>query len=696
MIKRKQYMKNIKSLLNPNSIAVIGASRHPQKIGHLIFKNIIEGGFTGKIFPVNPNAKEIINHPAYKSVQNIVTKIDLAIIVVPHQIVPQVLKECGQKEIANAVIISAGFAEIGQEGVEREKEINQIAEKYAINFLGPNCLGFVTPLKNLNASWGGETPQRGNIAFLSQSGALFSPIVELANQKGLGFSYFVSLGNKANLSENDFLDFFKTDPQTEIIIAYLESFHQGQKLIELSQEISPKKPIIFLKSGLEKTGANAAQSHTASLATPKEITKGILRQAGIIQAQNLRELFNLATIFVQNKNKKAGKNLAIITNGGGPSVLAADAIGQSRHLQLAKFSSQARDKLSQLLPAESSLKNPIDLLGDASAATYKKATQIILDDNNVDAILEILTKQRGTEIEKTARAISQINHPNNKIIIASFMGGKKFQKIRKIFQKNHIANFIFPKEAIQSLDRLTAYQKNCQKIKSPMASIKINCVGIKEILTGVKQENRKQLNEAEGFRLLNYCQIKTPSFIIINKRKDLKKAIQKIGFPSFLKILSSEISHKTEQGGVIKINDKKELKKNFIIMKRKFGLPLILEKGISGKRELIIGIKKDDNFGHLIMVGAGGIYSEILKDISFRAIPVKKENAQTMIKELKMYSILKGSRGEASVNFDKIENTLLSLSELIQNFSQITAIDINPLIVTSKSAVAVDAVIQMK
>ena len=688
-------MKNIKSLLNPNSIAVIGASRHPQKIGHLIFKNIIEGGFAGKVFPVNPHAKEILHHPAYKSVQNITAKIDLALIVVPHQIVSQILEECGRKGITNIVIISAGFAENGQEGIRREKEISQIAKKYAINFLGPNCLGFINPLKNLNASWGGETPQKGKIAFLSQSGALFSPIIELANQKGLGFSHFISLGNKANLSENDFLDFFRTDPQTEMIIAYLESFYQGQKLIELSQKITPKKPIIFLKSGLEKAGASAAQSHTASLATPKEITKGILRQAGIIQVQNLRELFNLATIFSQNKNKKSGQNLAIITNGGGPSVLAADAVDQSRHLQLAKLSSQTRDKLSRLLPPEASLKNPVDLLGDASAATYQKATQIILDDNNVDAILEILTKQRGTEIEKTAQSISQINHPNNKIIVASFMGGQKFQKAQKIFQKNHIANFIFPKEAVQALDQLTAYQKEHKKTKPSATAIKINYIEIKKILACAKRENRKQLNEAEGFQLLNYCQIKTPSFVIINKRKNLKAAIQKIGFPSFLKVLSSEILHKTERGGVIKINNKKELKKNFIIMKRKFGLPLILEKAIPGQKELIVGIKKDDNFGHLIMVGAGGIYSEILKDISFRAIPIKKENAQTMIKELKMYSILKGSRGEASVDFDKIENVLLSLSQLIQNFPQITVIDINPLIVTPQSATAVDVVIQI-
>jgi len=665
----------LKTLFNPKSVAVIGASRSPKKIGHLIFQNIIEGGFAGTVYPVNPKAKKILGRPAFASIKDIPKSVDLAIIVIPAPIVPQVLKEAGQKGVKTAVIISAGFSETGNKGKILEKQVITIAQKYHMRILGPNCLGAINPQINFNGSWGGITPKKGNIAFLSQSGAIYSPIVELLNQSGIGLSCFASLGNKTDIDENDLIKFLKDDPQTQMIIAYLESFKKGQQLIKIAQEVSLKKPIIILKSGATTLGAKAAQSHTASLATPNKISEGAMRQANIIRAQNLRELLNLATIFSQvlPLKKTIGSRVAIVTNAGGPSVLATDAIAQTNNLLLAK--------------------NPVDILGDADAQKYQETIKIILKDPQVDIVLVILTQQLGTEIEKTAAVCAQINKNTSKIIITNFMGGKNIDRARKIFQKNNLANFDFPQEAIRALSKL--YQLQTQ-IKKPTAKQlplinKTQKTTIQKIITAAAGEGRRQLNEIEAAKILNAYQIKTPKMTTVKNFQEAKAKAIKIGYPLFLKIISSHILHKTDVGGVAKIKDIKQLKQAIHSMARLKVDDFILEEAIKGNIEIILGAKTDPSFGHIIMAGAGGIYAEILKDTAFRVIPITKNDAQQMLEELKIYPILKGARGSRGVPLEKIAQYLLAISQLIIDFPQIKELDFNPVICTSKSAIVVDA-----
>ncbi len=684
---------NIRPLLNPDSIAVIGASRHEEKIGHIILKNILESGFQGTVYPVNPHAREILNQKVYPSVLKINSSVDLAVIAVPANIVPQVLEECGQAGIKAAVIISAGFAESGRPGQKRQEKISAIADKYNISLLGPNCLGFINTNQNINASWGSQMPRPGNVAFLSQSGAICSPVLEISRQRGLGFSYFISLGNKANLGENDLLEFLAEDKSTEVIIAYLESFQNGRALISLAQEISRQKPIIFLKAGVSSTGAQAAQSHTASLATPGEITRGVLKQAGIIQADNLKELINLAIVFSHNKDRTMGERLAIITNGGGPSVLAADAVADCPQLTMAELNSTTQRALNKFLPKAASVNNPVDLLGTAAADTYRKTTQTLIEDKEIDAILEILTKQRGTKAKEIAAAISQTAAETNKPIINCFMGGESLKEAKEVFKKASLTSFIYPEEAVKSAAQLQSWQN---RILYPLADkTALKCARINRIINQAREQGQKLLNEKDGFAVLEAADIATPKHTVITAETNLKKAWKQVAPNGFLKVLSSQLAHKTEQGGVVQVTSGEDLETKVADMTESFDFPLILEKTV-GEEELILGTKTDPSFGATIMAGAGGIYTEVLQDTAFRTAPIKKKGAQNMLEELKIYPILAGVRGQKAVNMKKLTQTIARLSQLAYQIKAIKEIDINPLKVSPQAATAVDVKIYLR
>jgi acetate---CoA ligase (ADP-forming) len=679
---------SLKKLFYPKSIAVIGASRNSQKIGHLIFKNLANSNFKGKLYPINPKAKKILDHKARPSILDLPNPADLAIIVVPAKIVPSVLEEVGQSGTKTAIIISAGFAETGKKGQKKQDQLIKIAQKYDLKFLGPNCLGIINPKISLNASWGEIMPKIGKIGFASQSGALAAPVIELINESGLGFSYFASLGNKASLSEVDLVEFFGQDKNTDLVIAYLESFKNGRRLIELAQKITSKKPLVILKAGKTDQGAKSAQSHTASLATPQKIAQGAFAQANIIEANNLADLINLAKLLTIFAKKSLGPKTAIVTNAGGPGVLTTDAL-INNNLSLANFSKKTVKKLTTFLPPEASLNNPIDILGNANEKTYFKACQIVLSDPAVDNLIVILTKQRGTNVEAIAQKLTQLK--TKKPIIPIFMGGESVRIARDIFQKNKIAGFGHPQEALLSLAKIISWQKKAKQ-KTIRNKAKINRQKIKKI---INESKKGKLNEAQGYKVLTNCQIKTPKTKTFNNLGSGLAILEKIGTPAFLKVLSGEIAHRTERGAVKKISAKKDFISQFNKMKKKFPNSLFtLSEAIIGEMEIIIGIQKDPVFGHLLMIGAGGIYTEVLKDRSFRVLPITKNDAQEMICELEIYPILKGFRGK-NFNLKEIEKVLLSIARLAENFPQINQLDINPLIVNHKEVVAVDVKISL-
>lgn len=681
-------MDDLKNLFYPKSVAIIGASRNEQKIGHLVFKNLIKSGFRGKLYPINPKAQKLLGHQAFTSILDLPEPADLAIIIVPANIVPAVLEEVGQSGTKIAIIISAGFAETGPVGQEKQRKLLKIAQKYFLRILGPNCLGVINPWIGLNASWGEAVPQKGNIAFASQSGALAAPIIELINEAGLGFSYFASLGNKADLGETDLLEFFGQDKKTNLILAYLESFQDGRQLVSLAQKITPRKPIIILKAGQTEQGAKSAQSHTASLATPQKVTQGVFSQANIINTDNIEEMINLAKLLTTLKGKRAGPKVAIITNAGGPGVLTADAIAKSS-LLLANISPKTVKRLEKFLPRAASLNNPIDILGDADKETYFKTSQITLADNNVDCLMVILTKQSGTNVKAIAQKLTKIK--TKKLVIPIFMGGESIKIAQEIFQAKNLTNFSNPQNAVVALAKIITWQdKTKRKIISN--KIKINDKKIKKMFSLI---NQSRLTEAQGLEILANCKINTPKFATFSSQEQGLKTLERIGYPAFLKVLSANLIHKTELGAVQKINSQKDFSRHFNIMKKNFNSPnFILSEAVEGEIELIVGVKNDPTFGHLLMVGAGGIYAEIWQDQSFRVLPITKNDAQEMLAELKIYPILKGARGKKNINLDKIEEALLAIDKLVEAVPQIDQLDINPLIVGQK-ATAVDIKISL-
>ena len=685
---------HLKFLFEPKSIAVIGASRSPKKIGHLIFKNIIDNGFRGRVFPINPKAEKILNYPAYSSIVDIPQPVDLAIIVIPAPAVAPVLEQAAKKGVGAAIIISAGFGESGPLGQKKEEEIKKITQKYPIRVLGPNCLGIINPHHQLNASWGAAFPEKGNLVFFSQSGALSAPVLEFCQKNNLGLNCFISLGNKVDISETDILEFFGKEKRAQILAGYLESFKNGKDLVSFSRKITAQKPVIILKGGMSEEGAQTASSHTAALSTPKKITQGIFRQGGIIPAQNLTEFLNFLLLFGHLQEKRDGKKLAIITNAGGASVLAVDALADS-FLKLASFSSPTVEKLKQVLPPLVAIKNPLDILGDADEGRYQQALAICQNDPQVDSLLLILTKQSGTNPEKIAQACTSQALKTKKPVIFNFLGEESVSLAQKIISQKKLVNFSSPEQAINSLATFSFYQEKIQnQKKAALVKIKIgqsNKEKVNNIIKNAFWEGRKQLNEAEGLEILRAYNIGTPKFITWSKKTPPKDIAKTLGFPLFVKIMKPIIIHKTDQKAVIKVNNEQELKKTLEKMSQKFSQPeFILEEAIKEGVELILGVKYDPSFGHLLMTGAGGIYTEVLKDNSFRALPLAENDAQEMLGELAIYPLLRGARGKEAVNLSKIKQTLLALSQLATDFPQIKELDLNPLICSSKSAVAAD------
>jgi acetyl coenzyme A synthetase (ADP forming)-like protein len=711
----------VKNFFNPKSIAVIGASEKKNKLGYALLKNLIDFKYGGKIYPINPKYQEILKLKTFPNILNVVEKIDLAIFIIPAKIVPLVLKQCGQKKIKSVIIISAGFREIKKEGEELENEIIAIAKKYGIKILGPNCLGILDSINNLNASFARQMFKKGKIGFISQSGAICCAALDWAEKMNIGFSRFVSLGNMAGLNEIDFLKFFKKDSKTKTIIAYLEQITDGKKFIKETSQITKIKPLIVIKSGETKEGQRAVLSHTGALAKSNKTAKFAFQQNGIIQANSLLELFDLIKFYSGRRRHSEmplslkGPKIAILTNAGGPGAISADAV-EKNNLEIAKFEKNTLNLLEKKLPASASVKNPIDIIGDAKADRYKIALNVLIKDKKTDAIIIILTPQSVTEIQKTAKTIIKLSKKTKKPILTSFIGGKNIEQANKILSKANIPVYNYPEQAVKVLAKVWNYEKWKKENKKSNLGFhfKISKNSFKEIekiIQKAKKENLKQLNVFDAEKILKIYQIPiVKSYLAKNSNEAMKISLglrshfgegsQKINQPVILKISSPDIIHKTDAGG-IKNNLKtpqevklafSEIMKN---VKKKFPKAringIIIQPMVQEKKEMILGIKHDELFGPFIMFGSGGIFAEVFKDISFHLSPLAKTEARQIIEETKAMKILKGIRGQKPANVGAIVKILLGLSALSQDFPEIKEVDINPLMAGEKKAVAVDA-----
>ena len=683
-----------KNFFNPKSIAVVGASRKKTKLGFTILKNILDYNYKGKVYPVNPKTKKILGRVCYANISQIPIKIDLAILVIPAKIAPIILEECGRKKVPNVIIISAGFKEIGGEGIVLEKKICEITKKYKINLLGPNCLGILDSVNNLNASFAEGMIEKGKVAFMSQSGAICTAMLDWAHLNDIGFSRFISLGNKAGITEIDLMKFFARDKETKVVLAYLEEISYGQEFLRVAKKLTKKKPLIIVKAGKTREGQAAISSHTGSLAGRDEGVVAAFRQTNTIRANSLGDLFNLIKVF--NKGIILRNNrIGIVANAGGPSVMTTDAISESS-LRLAKFTSKTIRKLRENLPITANIYNPVDVVGDAMADRYELAMETVLKDKNVDALIVLLTPQTVTEIEKTARAI--INNSkkfNKKLIVSSFIGGKKVKPGIELLQKNNIAHFEFPEETVETLNMLYRYCKDRSK-KEIFPQVKL-LRSQKDFIKGIVAKNIrrrfKQIDFLESLKILKYYGIMTAEYYLVTSKQEVKKSSQKLGYPVAMKIISNNIIHKTEVGGVeINIKNDKEAVSAYesIISNVKKEYPkamingVLIQPMIREGKEIIIGMKRDPQFGPLIMFGLGGIYVEVLKDVSFRVAPVAKEQAREIISEIKSFKLLRGIRGEKASDINSLVDLITKVSQLSLDIPEIKELDINPAFVLSK------------
>ncbi len=666
----------LKTFLYPKSIALIGASRHREKVGFQILNNLIINGYKGKIYPINLNEKIILGLKAYKSVTDL-KKADLAVVAIPSQFVAEEIKKCARKGIKNIIIISAGFSEVNAEGKAREMEIQKLAVKHKLNILGPNCFGIINTENNLNATFAKPKNKKGDIAFITQSGAIASAVLDWVQDKNIGFSKFVSLGNEAGLDADDFFEFFIRDKESKIVAAYLEEINDGKKFMEVVSRLVKVKPVAILKSGKTKAGASAAMSHTGSLAGSYEAIRTGLRRVGAIELNDLEDMFDLF-LFLEKANKIKNNEIALVSNAGGPLVATTDLIENS-NLKFSQFSEKLKKKLKNILPPVATIKNPLDIIGDADAKRYELALENILKYDSASSVIVILTPQTSTEIEKTALIIAKLSKKyKNKNIYTSFIGGESLKKAKLVLEKAGVLDFEFPNKIISSLSR-AVFAKNGRKLKI-----------YKSLDAKSTEAENKQLDFLRSIKILKSYKIPFVRTVKIKNIDDLKK----IKYPAVLKVTGKNLIHKTEEKAVdLNLGNRAAAEKAFHGFKKLLEEKenyCIAQPMVRGEIEMIAGFKRDKSFGPILMVGMGGIYTEVFKDVQTEIDDLNPEREEDMLEKLKIYPILKGARGRDGVNLEMLKKVLTNLARLARERGEIQELDINPLILGKDEVMATD------
>ncbi len=697
---------NLDKIFNPKSLAVIGASDEVGSVGCALMKNFIDLGFEGKIYPVNVRKSEILGLKAYSSVEQVPDPVDLAVIATPSRTVPDVLEQCGKAGICGVIIISAGFKEIGSEGEALEKRILEIRQKYGIRIVGPNCLGVIRPGIRLNATFMNMMPKPGNIAFISQSGALGSAILDWAIHENIGFSNFVSVGSMIDVDFGDLIDYFGTDPKTRSILMYVEGITDAREFMSAARHFARTKPIIVVKAGKFSESAKAAASHTGSLTGEDMIYDKAFKRAGTVRVDEIADLFNCAQVLGMQPLPQ-GPNLAIITNAGGPGVMATDAlIGQG--LKLAKLSQKTMEKLNEILPHYWSRGNPIDILGDAKAERYTAVLQACLDDETVDGVMIIYTPQAVTEPVEVANSIAELckrRGLQNKTILTSFMGYGTVEEANRTFNQNRIPTYSTPEQAIKTYSYMYQYKRNLELQYETPGELPVDVVPPKRplmvIMRNVASENREILNEAEAKSFLEYYNLPVVKTRVGQTEDEAVSLASQIGYPVVLKILSPQIVHKTDAGGVaLDLNDENEVRSAFnrIVKSAKEYDPTAEILGVTVQQmvkkqgyEVILGAKADPVFGPVILFGMGGVGVELFKDFAIGLPPLNQTLARRMMEETKVYQLLKGYRNVPPANIPLLEEILVRFSQMLVDYPQLKEVDINPLFVNEKDAVALDA-----
>ena len=689
---------------SPKSIAIIGASEKPG-VGKTIFYNIAKH-FKGKIYPVTPSNPTVGGLTAYKNVLDIPDSVDLAVVAAPSKFTPAVIEEVGKKGIKGAIIVSAGFKEVDEAGAKLEREVGEIAKKYGIRVIGPNCLGIMSFSKDniMNSTFLKVTPKYGNIALVSQSGAICAATVEDAEAQDIGFSKVISMGNKVDMDESDVLELLAEDEDTRVIVMYLEDIRNGRRFMEIAKEITTekKKPIIVLKAGRTAEGAKAAASHTGALGGSDANYEAAFAQCGVIRVDTMGELFDLATAF--SKQPLPDGDVVIVSNAGGPAIISTDAC--SRYgLKMADMSS-IKDEIAKVIPPYGSPRNPVDIVGDADYLRFEKVLLLVLAHPNVGSVVTMCTPSATLNYDDLARVLVKMSSQQfpNKTILASLMGLAEGIENRKIMSEGGIPYYLYAEPAIKTLKAMYDFKKWVDKAstKAPTLQFTKDTDKVKSIFENVRKHGRANLLEEEGYEVLQAYGFPTPQSILCTTEQEGIDAARHIGYPLVMKIVSPDIIHKSDAGGVkvgVKTDD--ELKSAFRTitenaLKYKSDAKIkgvLVQEMVKSAKETILGASQDPTFGPVIMFGLGGIYVEVLKDVVFRVAPIDEQEAINMVESIKTIKLLKGVRGEKPSDLKAIADSLQRLSQLVVDFQEIKEFDINPLLVLEegKGARVVDA-----
>ncbi len=693
------------SILSPKSIAVVGVSQDLEKIGSVILKNLISGGYNGKIYPVNPKYEELQARKAYPDILAIPEDVEMVCIAIPYQFVEDVVDQCLTKKVKSVVIISAGFKEVGQQGKELEERITTKLKGEGIRLIGPNCLGFINNKAKINLTFARENPGDGKIAFISQSGAFCTAILDMACEKSLGFSHVVSLGNKADIHENELMEQFVSDNNVKAIALYLEEFSDGKEFVTLSQKA--KKPVLIIAPGSSEKSQEAISSHTGALASSFDTTIAAVKKGNMIFTENSDELFKLMQLIDLEISPK-GKKVGIVTNAGGPGIMAVDRI-EKEDLEVAEIGEKTTQKLLKVLPSEASISNPIDILGDAKSDRYELAINELVDEVTVDTILVILTPQLITEIEATANVITEIIKKSSKPIFSCFIGGKDIRSGVRILEEDKAPWFNDIQEAVRLISKLTEFEENKELTKivdSDDYSKKTKYK--KEINEYFSKEKDEVIPDDLGIKLLEEFNIDTPKQQVVSS---LEQGVEFAStmFPVAMKATSEDLAHKTDFKAlfldirtITEFEEKyQELKETITKTTGNVAPKILIQEMIEGKLEFFIGANREGDvdiykkdglgFGHLLAVGQGGIYTEIYKDIRHILVPESQEKVNAILSKTKVSKIIDGYRGKPPLAREKIVELIMNIQKLLVSYPEIVSMDINPVMVTEERAVVVDA-----
>jgi len=697
---------SIESFFDPQSVAVVGASRHKGKVGHEILTGLVRGGYEGKILPINPKSDEIEGLKCYPALESLETAPDLVIIAIPASAVPEAMRQCAQVGVKSVIIITAGFREVGEQGKELEESVLRIARGAGIRVLGPNCLGIMVPGNRLNASFGGDLPKAGQIGYVSQSGALVAAILDMAKASGTGFSMLISIGNKVDIDELDIIEALGRHQGTRVVAGYLESIDDGDRLIRQAERISRDKPILLIKSGGTSAGAKAASSHTGSLAGDETAYEVVFDRAGIIRCDSIETQFDYARAFV-DQPLPAGPSVAVITNAGGPGIMAADAI-ERQGLSFAKLSEETIKRLAADLPPAANVNNPIDILGDALADRYEFAFSVVLDDPNVHAVLVLLTPQAMTDCPGAAEAVVKVSRQKpSKPVLACFLGAGKVQEAIRIMRRGRIPHYGSPESAVRTIKVMNDYVQWRSRPKRIVKLFPVNRRKVDQIIHRHLRRGIGDIGETESKEILEGYGFVIPKGSIAISPDQAANIAGQIGYPVVLKIWSPDILHKSDVGGVkLGLQTAQQVMDAFDLMMYRippkcpeakiFGV-LVEEMCIKG-HEVVLGMNRDPDFGPLLMFGMGGVAVEVLKDVAFYLAPLTAAEAKKMLLRTKTYQLLKGFRGQKGVDIDAVAEGLQRLSQLVTEFPQIQEMDINPFVVGPEgtTSIAVDARIRVE